>query len=556
MLSLVLVAASSVVTQTAAAPVAAGLEGRSERVEVTPLGAFVQTSRGAAAANGAPKATSPGTLWSYPDNGLAWIATAVSIGDRGGQVFTEYDLNNERAELFSSYDSNPPTPVWTDTTPLGTEFRQVASADRVPVHVAIDQVVLGGQMATRQAVLRKYTSSSGTPDWTYTFAPIVNAQSSVGISRDGQRIVAAVFDNNTWQVEIAVFGPNSNVPLSYTAVPTGVNNYLRGFDLSADGSTLYFTGGSSCYLFDVATAQVVFTGTLPGLFDSHAISGDGKVFANGGFNALYVWEKQGATWVNTFTRTVAGQCYCAKIDISDDGSTIASGWTYYSNYLTVRVEALDVATKTTTMTNSVTGLGGKQDVIADVSICADGSRFAVGVWGDAVNSVPELRVFERAKSAPIATLDTPGSVFDVEISADGKRAVAGSKAVHANDYGNGGRLDLLDAGGADLALRGAPRIGSTVSFDMHFPAGKNAFLMQALNEDPTPMVIPTIGTLYIERASIVFLPAGVVPASGIATRNVSIAANPALIGTALYYQGFSVPPRKFSADWIKMTILP
>ncbi|MCC6406784.1 MAG: hypothetical protein IT453_06445 [Planctomycetes bacterium] len=530
---------------------------RADHLEVTPQGAFVRTGRGLAVpSTGAAKSTAAGALWSYGDNGLAWIATAVSIGDRGGQVFTEFDQNSERAELFSVYDTSPPTPVWTDTTPFGTEFRQVASADAQPIHVAIDQVVLGGQMTTRQAILRKYTSSSGTPDWTYTFAPVINAQSNVAISRDGQRIVAAIFDDTNWEVEIAVFAPGSNVPLSYTAVPTGTNGYLRGFDLSSDGSTLYFTGGTTAYLFDVASAQVVHTSPLNALFDSHAISGDGKVFANGSFNAMYVWEKQGATWVNTFTRSVAGQCYCAEIDISDDGSTIASGWTFYSNYLTVRVEALDVATKATTMSNVASGLGSKQNVIADVSISADGKHFAVGVWGDAGGIVPELRIFDRAQNAPIATIDTPGSVFDVEISADGKRAIAGSKAVHANDFGNGGRLDLLDAGGSDLALRGAPRIGATVQFDLHFTPGKNAFLMQSLGEDPTPATFPGIGTLHIDRATLTFLPAGTVPAGGVATKSLSIANNPALVGTSLYFQGFSVPPRQFSSDWIKMTILP
>ncbi|MCK6444856.1 MAG: hypothetical protein L6Q99_00535 [Planctomycetes bacterium] len=529
---------------------------RAEHVEVTPQGAFVRSSRGLGAASGAQKSTAAGALWSYADNGLAWIATAASIGNRGGQVFAEFDLNNERAELFSVYDSSPPVPVWTDTTPFGTEFRQVASADELPIHVAIDQIVLSGQMTTRQAVLRKYTSSSGTPDWTYTFAPVINAGSAVGISRDGQKIVAAIFDDTNWEVEIAVFGPGSNVPLSYTVVPTGTNNYLGGFDLSADGSMLYFTGGSTFHLFDVAATQVVFSGSLQGLFPSHAISGDGSVFAFGGFNSLYVWEKQGATWAQTFTRTVAGQCYCGEVDVSDDGSTIASGWIFYSNYLTVRVEALDVATKTTTMSHVTTGLGAKQNIVSDVSISADGKRFAVGTWGDANNSAPELRLYDRAQSTPVATIDTPGSIFDVEISADGKRAIGGSKAVHANDFGNGGRLDLLDGGGSDLQLRGSPRIGSTVQFDLHFAPGKNAFLMQSLGHDPTPTTFPGIGTLHIDRATLTFLPAGVVPPSGIATKSFSIAANPALIGTSLFFQGFSVPPRQVSTDWIEMTILP
>lgn len=549
--SLAVMVSSSALAQEALRP------AESRTLEVNSQGAFVRRAEGWAAPSGAAtKTTAAGLVWERTDGGAAWIASAVSIGDRGYQVFAEYDLNSEAAELLSAFDSNPPTPVWSDGSPLGTEFRRVASADANDTKVVIDQVVLGGQLSTRQAVLRKYTSASSTPDWTYTFAPVINADANVGISRDGQTIVAAVYDNNQNEMEIAVFGPGSGVPLSYTVVALAPNDYLRGFDLSADGSTLYYSAGVTAHVFDVATQSDVFTANIGASFDSHAISGDGSVFAFGNFNSLTIFEKQGGTYVNTYTEVVPGQCYCAFIDISDDSSTVASAWTFYGNYLTVRVDAIDVATKTVTMTHTATGTGTLQNVPSSVSISADGSRFAVGSWGDAGNVVPECRIFSRSSNTPLLTLDLPGSVFDCDLSADGQRAVFGSKAVHANSFGNGGKVDLLSLGGEDLALRGVPRIGSTVQFDLYFAPGKNAFLMQSLAEDPTPTTFPGIGTLFIDRSTLTFSPAGVVPAGGIATKNLTIANNPALVGTSLYFQGFSVPPRQVSGDWIKMTILP
>ena len=71
---------------------------------------------------------------------------AASIGDRGTQVLVEYDLNNEATELFSVFDANPPTALWSDGSALGTEARMVASADAVDTHVAIHQVVVGGPL--------------------------------------------------------------------------------------------------------------------------------------------------------------------------------------------------------------------------------------------------------------------------------------------------------------------------------------------------------------------------------------------------------------------------
>lgn len=528
-----------------------------DRAVVTPSGLSFQHRDGVAAPTaGNYSNTTPGTKWTLTDGGLAWIATSTSIGNRGTQVFSEVDLNSERAILLSSFDSHPPTPVWQDTSALATEFRVVASADATDTHVTTHQIVLGGNMQTRQAVLTKYGSHSPTADWSYTFAPVINAGSTVGISRDGTVIVAAIYNDPLSQVEVAVFSPASNVPLSYTILPAGVNGYLRGFDLSADGSTLYYSAGVTANIFDVATASVVFSTNIGASFDSHSISGDGSVFAYGNFNQISIWERSGPVYTNTFTRIVGGACYGAIIDISDDSSTIAYGFTFYDQYLKTQVEALDVATKAVTMSHIATGAGGAQNIIADVAISADGSRFAVGRWGDAAGLVNEVDVYDRNNSTPILSSNLPGSVFSVDISADGQRVVAGSKAVHANTFGNGGRIDLLDVGNEDFALRTVPHVGALLSFDLYGQPNKTSILLQSLAEAPTPTVFPGVGTLYIRRNTMVFLPHGTTDGTGFATGTLQLGSNPALIGTSLYYQGYTVGPRKLTNDWVKATILP
>jgi hypothetical protein len=531
---------------------------RSSSIEVTPQGAFLREEHGGFQVDASTQAaTAAGALWSHGSGGLAWIGSAVSIGNRASQVFSEYDLNSEAAELFSVYDANPPSAIWSDGTPLGTEFREVASADATDTHVAIHQVVLNGNPATRQAVLRKYTSSSPVPDWSHTFAPVINAAARVGISRDGQTIATALMDNNTFDVRIAVFGPGSGTPLSSGAVSVGNGNYLRGFDLSADGSTLYFSAGVTAYVYDLASHTVTFSTNIGASFDSHAISGDGSVFAFGNFNVLRVWEESGGTYLNTHTVNKAGQVYCAIVDISDDGSTVAAGWYFYATGLSVAVEALDVPSKTITMTQTVTGTGGFQNTVADVSCSADGERFAVGLWGDQGNVAAELRIYERDQNAPIATLNTPGSVFAIDLSADGQRVVAGSKAVHANTFGNGGRLDLLDAGGEDFILRGAPSIGSTISLEVHAPpAVTAAVLLTSQAESVPPVVFAGIGTLYIDRTTLVLSSLGPIAGGGVGTYPLQLANNPLLVGTSVYLQILTLQPRTLSQDWVKLTYLP
>ncbi|HVS17894.1 MAG TPA: hypothetical protein VMT18_04780, partial [Planctomycetota bacterium] len=328
-------------------------------------------------------------------------------------------------------------------------------------------------------------------------------------------------------------------------------------DLSADGSTLYFSAGTTAYVYDLATHTVTFSTNIGASFDSHAISGDGSVFAFGNFNVMRVWEKSGATYLNTHNVNKLGQVYCAQIDISDDGSTVAAGWYFYATGLSVAVEALDVPTKTITMAQTVTGTGTFQNTIADVSCSADGQRFAVGLWGDQGNLAAELRLYDRNQNAPIATINTPGSIFAVDLSADGQRVVGGSKAVHANTFGNGGRIDLLDSGGEDFILRGAPRIGSTIAVEIHAPPlATSAFLLTAQAESVPPAVYAGIGTLYIDRQTIVFSPLGGATGGALNTYPLSIANDPQLLGTSAYLQVLTLQPRTLSQDWVKMTFLP
>jgi len=422
-----------------------------QRIVVAPEGAVTRAADEPAQAGGTiPQVAGP--IWTHADGGLLWIGSAVSIGNHGSEVFTEYDLNNEHTELFSCFDTNPPTALWTDVTSTGSDDHHVASVDNGNVHVTI-------HTTAGVCALTKYTSmSAGAPDWTYSF-PLAASPARVGISRDGQTIVALASTPATSSVDIAVFTPASNVPVSYTTVPLGgTNNAVRGFDLSADGSTLYFSAGGTpvnAYIFDVAATTVVFTTGIGASFDSHAISGDGSVFAYGNFGVVRIWEKIAGVYNNTISHFVPGSNYCGYVDISDDSSTVAFGFTFYLSYLQVQIEAIDVPSQLVTMSEVFSSVGTLQNIVSGVSCSADGERFAVGLWGDGLGPVAEARLYSKSQNTPLATLALSGSVFGLQISADGQRAVFGSKSVHANQLGNGGFLSLL---------------GDTTSFD-NFCAG-------------------------------------------------------------------------------------
>ena len=448
--SIAALSAALLLTPTVAfAQHAASASGGGQRLIVTHDGAFVESAPGVTQASGGSTSMQPsGVIWTHPDGGLLWIGSAVSMGNHGSEVFTEYDLNNQRAELFSAFDTNPPTALWTDFSGVGATDHHAASADGSNVHISLHTFNQGQPTAT--CILSKFTSLSGTPDWTYTF-PIAANGSNCAISRDGLTIVAVASDPTTSSVGIAVFSPATNVPVSYTTLPLGgATNGVRGFDLSADGKTLYLSAAGNpvnAYIFDVPLATVVFSTFIGASFDSHAISGDGSVFAFGNFGSMKVFERTGTTYTNTYTRSLGGPNYCANIDISDDSKTIAYGFTFYNTYQQVQVEALDVPTHTVTMTDIVSSTNpALQNIVSGVSISADGQRFGVGLWGDGSGPLAEVRLYAKNQNAPVGTLNLAGSVFGIAISADGQRVVTGSKSVHANALGNGGQIDLLGDG--------------------------------------------------------------------------------------------------------------
>lgn len=502
----------------------------------------------------APVQLPSGALWTR-DEGLYWVGKVVSLGDHGTQVFTEFDSGVDHAEFLSGFDQTPATPVW--QTPSTLDLAQAAcdSAEENDLHVTLHQVVTNGDQMHRQPVVSLYSSSSATPAWSWNFPVQIGGSSKVAMSRDGQVIVAAIQNNYQGRAELAVFSPASPTPLSYTWIPFVTQ--LRGFDLSADGSTLYFSSPTQAYVFDVATHTTTFQIGLPTALDCHALSGDGRVFAFGTFGTVELFEK-GATgsWAHTYTRTVPGTCVCSRIDLSEDGSTLAYGFNFYDTNLHVRIEALDVATKQVTTSDDAYGTGALQNVVSDVSLSADGSRFAVGLWGDEGNTCPELRFYSKYGNGPVALFNLPGSVFDVDVSADGARVAVASKAVHANTFASGGTIALYAFARQDLRAQGIPVVGGRVAFHLVGPANSPALLLWSDQAAQQPTDFGNIGTLYLRRTALYAVPMGATNGAGQAAVEFPLPAQASDVGRTLWFQGFTSSPRRLTRDSITLTILP
>lgn len=492
-------------------------------------------------------------LWSRSD--IFWVGKIVSLGNHGTQVFTEFDSGIDHAEFLSGFDETPAAPVWQTTAGPDLAQAQCASAHSGDSHVTIHQIVTANDQLHRQAVVTKYNSSSSAPQWTYTFAPLIGGASRLGMSRDGSVIAAAILNNWTSRCEIAFFGPNSNVPTGTLSLPSFTQ--LRAFELSSDGSTLYVSSASQGQIIDVPTLSTRAAFALPTSLDCHAISGDGSVVAYGTFGTLVVWERQAAgNYAWTHTHTVPGTTVCGRIDISDDSSTIAFGFNFYDTNLHVRIEALDVPTKTITMSEDAYGTGTLQNVVSDVSISEDGSRFAVALWGDEGDVCPEVRVYNKNSSVPLKLYNLPGSAFDVDLSPDGQRLAVASKQVHANTFASGGTIALYALTREDIRVSGVPHSGSQITVTMRGKPFVQSSLLWANAPAQNPTLFGNLGTLYIQRTTLSSIPTGLTNDAGEVEYVYDVSANAADIGRSVYFQGFFVSPRRFTQNWVKVTILP
>lgn len=510
----------------------------------------------------APLSTTPasiglnvsGGLWSFPDGGEGWVPRAVTIGNAGTEVFTEFDTAADRASLISGFDVTPVVPVWADAVPTASTNVRVHGSDVTGLFVSCRQIPLYAN-GPRNVVVSAYGSSSSTPRWSWTFPQSTTGGSRAMVSQDGRRVVAGMLVPTTGTMHVAVFDGGSPVPTAYFTHPVGLQ--LQAFVLSEDGNVLYVATTTGGYLFDVNTGSLIQQFVLLQSFAAQDISGDGSILAVGYFNGVDVWERQAAgNYLRTWQGSWPGSIVCQQLDVSEDASTLVMGFGYFDQNLRVRIEAIDLSTKATTMVDEAQGAGSLQNIVAKVACSANGQRFAVGLWGDEAGLVPELRIYRRGQNAPVATYNYGGSVYDLAVSRAGNRVVVGVKSVHANLLAGGGSIDLYSTADEDFVAVGTPSIGRKVDFELWGAPNSPARLLLAPHPASNLFPIGAMGVLYLRRTELTILPMPATDSVGYSRGEYQLPLDPAIVGTALWFQGLTTSPRRFSQDYVQLTILP
>jgi parallel beta-helix repeat protein len=359
-------------------------------------------------------------IWLYSD-GYS-IPESVSLGEAGTKIWVGQNLNYQRNQLFETEGEG--IPLWEYSLP-GTDYNYVSASEDASVLASLVSKV-------GECKVYKWTSTSSIPDWEYTFPTEYWAAIFVTVSKDGSTIAAA--GKSDENVLVAIFDSTSGTPIWTFTYPDG--SMIRGIDISDEGSIILVASQSTIYVLERDTQTVRWIGSTYAT-DAHSLSGDGSLIANGCFDfKLYKWN--GDTYETLWTYDIPGNWVFGECDVSADNSTVMVGAYNYVTYLEKKILMFDTSSSTPLWEYSTSGSGEYQDIVSDVALSNDGSMGIMGAWGDQYHTHPEVAIFCRGSSTPIFSLETPGSVYSVDISAQGQYATVGCKAVHANEGGRGG----------------------------------------------------------------------------------------------------------------------
>jgi hypothetical protein len=371
-------------------------------------------------------------LWMVDDQNA--IADGVSID--ANNVWGAWILNGARLSIYAITGNG--TPAWNFSS-FNSGNSGVAAAKGADRSGFMESNAAGNDF--RQHGFR--STSNGTPDWSFQYPvsdPNLPASSKkVAASRDGSTIAAVVSDSVTQNSTLYVFDANTGAVRRTWMDPLRMD----GVALTDNGSMALVTQDSRATLLNTSTGNIVFSvaGSGAGAI-FYPISGDGGVFVVGGFD-FDVYAFDGTTYNRVIHFTRANFWFGEASTVSRDGSTVGTfGGDFANGWLSGEVYLFDVASRNMLGSYPVSGTGAYQGTPIGAGSNDNGTVMAFASWGTQFHDWPEVMVFNRSVQL-IGQINFPGSAFSVDVTADGQYVVGGAKAVHANQFGSGGRIELI-----------------------------------------------------------------------------------------------------------------
>lgn len=372
-------------------------------------------------------------LWQTSDP--AAICGDVIVSETTQNTFARWQTNTERVSLFE-YNG-------------GIEWEHVVG--NLDFDYPIDMLETGEVLAVGDdTILKIFSPDSSDPTWLYNLSyPIRGIQ----LSAMAEEVFISYYNESENSSAVQCYTIGDATPVWELTFPGGAGNLV----LSDDASTLIFTqyGGENSFMtvMDTEAGDIIFQ-TVEYNQNPPAMSADGSIIVNGDYSG-YLWVYQYDDELETYTELwhyhVNGggtSDWIGGMAISADGSTIACGTlTFVTGGFNGQIYLFNINSPTPLWVYENAG-----DYVIDVDLSADGSVLAAAGYGPYGITGDEFFLFRRQSNIPVFTIDAPGSMFAVDLSADGTFCTTGGKAVHAREMGSGGNIYSIDCdlGGGNI----------------------------------------------------------------------------------------------------------
>jgi fibronectin type 3 domain-containing protein len=377
--------------------------------------------------------------------GINWEATDAASIDNVAKVSTVsqktaagWGLNDQRLSLYGTTN----VPDWEVSCSINAWDESVDMTDD------------GSRMVNGyNDLVEVYEPSSSVPVWTTTIKSPLSVR-GVQIQDDGQKIFVAAGDVSTQDTSfIFCFTVGENAPLWEASIAGNFATMV----ISKSGNRVlvgeYGSGINKLFAMNATDGSVISELTYADQY-TPGISYDGKFVVSGDFSGhvfLYEYNEATSSYAEKWTTSVNGaSTWVCGMGISADGTTIAVGTLDFTSSGGFDGDVYVYNNNSPTPLWIYTGMG---DMVQSVDLSDDGSIIAAASWGPIGNAAPDLAIFRRQSNVPYFTVNSPGSLFTVDLSPDGKQCVAGGKGVHAREFGMGGKLYNVnsDLGGGTLS---------------------------------------------------------------------------------------------------------
>ena len=501
--------------------------------------------------------TQGGMIWSLESDG-SWSSTVVSLGGNGTRAITQVDATSGAYVVFNDQPQAPPVPIMEQAIPNLALNVLVDSATEGDRHVSAHQRKSESNASKWRTVLAGY--DSGGRLWEYMF-PIETGLypgSGVAISKGGALAVGALWDIGVYRTTVVTIDAQTGSLNQVHLLPP--DGRLLDMALSGDGSTLVMVSTMKMVILDLASGALLLNQTIPGQpsFGALDISEDGSVVAFGTTERISIYRGGSGSYGLDTSYSLPSGSAGRRLSLSPDGTRLACGLLFSSSTPLVDIRAYNLNIGGMTMHFESTVPGTLKNTINAIDITDDGSRFAVGMYGDEQHSLPEILVFNVDNDQPVLTIDRPGSILDLDMSGDGTRLAATTKGEHVDINGGLGSVDLFDistdSAPAGFSYVGQPSLGSVIRFEHDLEGGNYGRVLASEFLDPNPTVFGSIGTLYLNRSRLDVLPLGALNNSGQMVTPFQVQGVQA--GATLYFQALAVGPRKLTENYIELTVLP